>query len=113
LALDDTTWIPSLLFAALGCFFLQKAVRRGAKQSWTWGRSGGEVPISRWGYAAWAMAFFSIAVIVAHPRQPPIESIVVFLASFVAIMAAGVRDTCRYNRARRGSAERGPAGWGS
>ena len=98
---SDSTWAPGFLFALLGCFFLQKALRPGAKQSWSWGRGGGPVPVSRWGYASWAVAFFSVAVIVTHAPRPPMASVVVLMASFLAMLGVGFVDTHRYNKTRR------------
>jgi Flp pilus assembly protein TadB len=93
--------MPALLFAVLGCFFLQKAIRRGAKQSWSWGRGGGAVPVSRWGYASWAITCFAIAVVITHPTAPPAASVLLLLAGFVASLVLGFVDTRRYHRTHR------------
>lgn len=97
----DSTFVPGLLFALLGCFFLQKAIRPGAKQSWSWGRGGGPVPVSRWGYASWAVTFFSVAAIVARAPEPPMAFVVVFFVCFLAVLCAGFVDTHRYDESRR------------
>ena len=101
MAPSDSTWVPGLLFAFLGCFFLQKAIRPGAKQTWSWGRGGGAVPLSRWGYASWAAAFLSIAVIIVRAPNPPLALVVGFFVSFFAMLAAGFFDTRRYNNLQR------------
>jgi len=101
LQVSDTTWVPGFLFALLGCFFLQKAVRRGAKQSWSWGRGGGPVPVSRWGYACWAASFFTIAYIVSHGPSVHPAAVVTFLVCFFATLGVGFLDTRRYNKDQR------------
>lgn len=98
-----STWVPISLFTLLGCFFLQKAIRRGAKQSWSWGRGGGPVAVSRWGYAAWAASFFAIAFIIAHAPRPPLVSVALLMACFLATLGVGCLDTHRYNKAKRAS----------
>lgn len=103
---SDTAWVPAFLFALLGCFFLQKSIRPGAKQSWSWGRGGGPVPVSRWGYASWAASFFAISVIVMHAPEPPMAAAAVFMACFLAMLAVGFIDTQRHEKARRHSDSR-------
>ena len=97
----DFTWVPGILFASLGGFFLQKAARPGAKQSWSWGRGGGPVPVSRWGYASWAATFFSIAFVVTRAPTPPMAAVAVFFLCFLAMLAVGFVDTHRYDKNRR------------
>jgi len=99
--LSESTWVPGCLFVALGLFFLQKAIRSGARQSWSWGRGGGPVPVSRWGYACWAACFFAIAAILGYGPRPPMAAVVVFLLCFVATLGVGFVDTYRYEKARR------------
>jgi phosphatidylglycerophosphate synthase len=98
---SDSMWVPAFLFALLGFFFLQKAIRPGAQQSWSWGRGGGSVPVSRWGYACWAATFFAIASILSHALRPPMAGVVVFLICFLITMGVGFVDTYRYNKAQR------------
>jgi hypothetical protein len=98
---SGATWVPGFLFVVLGCFFLQKATRRGAKRSWAWGRGGGAVPVSRWGYASWAACFFAIAWIVSRAPEPPIAAVAVFLVCFLTTLAIGFVDTHRYNKSKR------------
>jgi hypothetical protein len=86
LELSDSTWVPDLLFVYLGCFFLQKAIRRGAKQSWSWGRGGGPVAVSRWGYASWAASFFAIAFIITQAPKPPPASVALLMACFLTTL---------------------------
>lgn len=100
---SDPSWVPGFLFALLGCFFLQKAMRRGAKQSWGWGRVGGPVPVSRWGYASWAACFFAVAFIVTHAPEPPMASVAIFLACFLATLVIGFLDAHRYRKAKQTS----------
>lgn len=97
----DSTWVPVLLFAALGFFFLQTAIRRGSKQSWAWGRGGGLVALSRRSYACVAATFFSISFILAHAPSPPMESVVLFLVCFLAALCTGFIDTYRYHKTQR------------
>jgi hypothetical protein len=103
LELSDSTWVPSLLFVYLGCFFLQKAIRRGAKQSWSWGRGGGPVAVSRWGYASWAASFFAIAFIITQAPKPPPASVALLMACFLTTLGVGCLDTHRHNKAQRTS----------
>lgn len=100
MALSGSTWIPVLPFALLGVFFLQKALRAGARQSWSWGRGGGAVPVSRWGYACWAATFFAIAAIGAHAPRPPMTIVAALIVCFLATLGAGFVDTRRYRKAR-------------
>ncbi len=59
---------------ALGCFFLQKAVRRGAARSWGWERSGDVAPLSRPSYAVWGITFLVIgAVLVGVQEAKPLS----------------------------------------
>jgi Flp pilus assembly protein TadB len=92
--------LPALLFVLLGFFFLQKAVRPGARQSWSWGRGGGPVPVSRWGYAAWAATFFAIALVMAHGPRPSIAAVALFIVCFLATLGVGFIDTHRYRKDR-------------
>jgi hypothetical protein len=98
-----STWVPVFLFVLLGCFFLQKAIRRGAKHSWSWGRGGGIVPVSRWGYASWAACFFAIAFIVGRAPKPPIASVAVLMLCFLTTLVIGFVDTHHHHKARRSS----------
>jgi uncharacterized protein YneF (UPF0154 family) len=98
---SDATWVPVCLLALLGFFLLQKAIRPGAKQSWSWGRSGGSVPLSRGSYACCAATLFSIAMIVHRAPEPPMVTIVTFMLCFLAVLGAGFFDTRRYNETQR------------
>jgi len=98
---SGATWTPGFLFVLLGCFFLQKAVRPAAKQSWSWGRGGGPVPVSRWGYASWAASCFAVALIIAQAPEPPMASVLAFLACFLALLGMGFIDSRRYHKTRR------------
>jgi hypothetical protein len=100
MGLPDSTWVPGLPFALLGLFFLQKAIRPGARQSWSWGRGGGPVPVSRLGYACWAATFFAIGVIVAHAPKPPLAAVVAFTIFCLATLGVGFVDTYRYKRSQ-------------
>ncbi|MBW2543674.1 MAG: hypothetical protein JRF15_16455 [Deltaproteobacteria bacterium] len=97
----EASWIPICLLALVGAFFLQKAIRPGAKQSWSWGRSGGCVPLSRGSYACCAATFFSIALIVIRAPEPPMIAIIAFALCFLALLGAGYFDTRRYREAQR------------
>jgi len=90
--------VPMCLFASLGIYFLLKAVRRNSRRTWGWGRGGGEVPLSRLSYGIWGVIFLDIAVMLAHDGPPPGATIVILLAGFVAMIAAGTRDTIVYRR---------------
>jgi hypothetical protein len=97
---SDSSLAPVFLFGLLAAFFLQKAVRPGAKQSWSWGRGGGPVAVSRWGYACWAATFCSIAFLFAHGSSPPMAAVAVLAACFLATLGAGCVDTYRYKKAQ-------------
>lgn len=98
---SDTSWVPVGLFALAGVFFLQKAIRPDARQSWSWGRSGGSVPLSRGSYACCAATFFSIAMIVHRAPEPPMTTIIAFALCFLALLGAGYFDTRRYRETQR------------
>ena len=57
--------------------------------------------MSRWGYASWAVTFFSVAAIVARAPEPPMAFVVVFFVCFLAVLCAGFVDTHRYDESRR------------
>ena len=98
---SDASWVPVGLLVLVGVFFLQKAIRPKAKQSWSWGRSGGSVPLSRGSYACCAATFFSIAMVVDRAPEPPLSTIIAFMFCFLALLGAGFFDTRRYNRTQR------------
>ena len=80
-----------MLFGALAVFFLQKALRTGAKRSWGWGRTGEAAPLSRPSYAAWGLTFLVIGVGVGW--QPGAAAWAwLFGACFIALLVAGVVD---------------------
>ena len=85
-------WAGVLLFGGLGCFFLQKAVRRRASRRWGWGRTGAAAPLSRASYAVWGVTFLVIAAIVSGGAEVSGLLLGLLAACFVALAAAGVRD---------------------
>ena len=96
--LSPAGWVPILLFVLLGCFFLQKAIRPRAPQTWGWGRGGGEVPVSRAGYGVIGLTFLDIAALLAYGEKPPVPLAIILLLGFIAIIVVGTRDTIVYRR---------------
>jgi hypothetical protein len=99
--ITTSNWGGLALFAGLGCFFLQKAVRRKAARTWGWGRSGEAAPLSRASYAIWGIMFLLIGGILL--RGPEVEPFAVWLFAlcFVALGFAGFRDVRAEDRRRR------------
>jgi len=98
-SLSTVSWVPMGLFALLALYFLQKAVRPKARQSWGWGRTGEAAPISRTGYAVLGATFLDIAVMLAwSPGPPPTPLIVLFLVCFLTAMIVGFLDVRAYRR---------------
>jgi hypothetical protein len=95
-------WGGVLLFGTLGCFFLQKALRRNASRSWGWGRTGEAAPLSRASYAVWGATFVVIGAVVSSAPDVSALSLALLAVCFVALGAAGVRDT-RVEKRRHGS----------
>lgn len=96
------SWVPAGLFALLAVFFLQKAFRSKARRTWGWGRTGGQVPISRAGYAVWGITCSIVALILVYgeSRQLPLALALLLPACILAIVGAGARDTWRHRRNR-------------
>ena len=94
------SWVPTGLFVLLGLYFLQKAVRPKARQSWGWGRAGGKVPLSRASYGVWGLAFLNIAALIARAPNPPLWLAAPFMVLFLAILVMGFLDTRAYRRTR-------------
>ena len=95
------SWTPTGLFALLALYFLDKAVRTGARRSWGWGRTLEAAPISRTGYAVISLTFLDIAAMLAWSPRPPRVLIVVFLVCFLTLGVIGHRDTREYRRRRK------------
>jgi hypothetical protein len=93
-------WAGLLLFAALGCFFLQKALRREAARRWGWGRTGEAAPLSRPSYALWGLTFLVIAATLASAPKIGALPVALFIACFLALGVAGVLDTRAEQRRR-------------
>jgi hypothetical protein len=91
-----------LLFGALGCFFLQKAVRRNASRRWGWGRTGEAAPLSRASYAVWGATFVIIGVILSGAPDLSVLPLAWLAGCIVALAATGVRDA-RIERKRDGA----------
>jgi len=94
-AIEDATpnnWAGILLFGAMGCFFLQKALRRNAVRNWGWGRTGEAAPLSRPSYALWGFTFLVIAELVSA-RAIGALSVALFATCFIGLGVAGVLDT--------------------
>jgi len=100
LSISGKEWVPVFLFFVLGCFFLQKALRPRAKQSWAWGRSGGIVPLSRRSCFFIAATFFSIIFIIGYGPETPLISAALFLVCFLLCLVSGCVDTWRYRKER-------------
>jgi len=96
--LSPPSWVPTCLFALLAVYFLQKAVRRNAPQTWGWGRGGGEVPLSRASYAVIGVSFLDIGAMLAYDGQPPIALMIVLLLGFIAMLVMGTRDAIVWRR---------------
>jgi hypothetical protein len=86
-------WLPVVAFVLLGAVFLDKALRRRARRTWAWGRTGGGAPLSRKSYAVWAMSFFAIACAVARAPKPGIAAATAVGLGFVSIIVVGCADT--------------------
>jgi hypothetical protein len=93
-------WAGILLFASLGCFFLQKALRRNAARSWGWGRTGEAAPLSRPSYALWGVTFLVIAAALVSASKVGALSVALFAACFLALGVAGVSDVRAEQRRR-------------
>lgn len=91
-----------LLFVALGCFFLQKALRREIPRSWGWGRSGEAAPLSRTSYGVWGTTFLVIAALLATAPDVTAIPVALLAACLLALAVAGARDV-RAERRRQGS----------
>lgn len=92
------SWVPVGLFALLGLYFLQKALRPKARQSWGWGRGGGKVPLSRASCGVCGLAFLNIAALIARAPRPPLWLAALFMVLFLAILVMGFLDTRAYRR---------------
>lgn len=99
---NPSNWSGILLFAALGCFFLQKALRRDAARSWGWGRSGEAAPLSRVSYALWGATFLVIGAVLVPAPEAEAFSLALLAACFLALVVAGALDV-RAERRRHGS----------
>jgi hypothetical protein len=99
-------WVPIAGFGALGGFFVQKALRRGAKRTWAWGRGGSGPPLSRAAYGIWGITFICIAVVLAFAPRPPLGALLAFGLCFFALAVVGIADTRAYRR-RRSTPRRG------
>jgi Flp pilus assembly protein TadB len=95
------SWVPAGLFALLGLYFLQKALRPKARQSWGWGRTGGKVPLSRASYGVCGLAFLNIAALIARAPRPPLWLAALFMVLLLAILVMGFLDTRAYRRTRK------------
>jgi hypothetical protein len=99
--LSQESWSPTLLFALLALYFLQKALRPKARRNWGWGRGGGSVPVSRSAYVLFAVTFLVIAGLLAWaPGPPPACLVALLMFCFLAIIGVGFRDTWSYRRGR-------------
>lgn len=90
-------WPTFLLFGALAGNFLYKATVRSASRTWSWGRGGGTVPLSRFSYAVWGLTFVYIMALtgVRWQTQPPI-AFGGLLCCFIAVIVAGMIDSYRF-----------------
>jgi len=85
-------WV-AFLFASLGLFFIQKAIRNNAVRSWGWGRTGDAAPLSRVSYTLWGAMFILIGIIISRGPQLNILWVTVFFAFFIALGVSGFIDT--------------------
>ena len=104
--LSPVSLVPTSLFALLGLYFLLQAIRRNTRRTCGWGRGGGEVPLSRVSYGIFSVIFFDIALMLAYDGPPPRTITIVLLVGFVAMIAAGTRDTIIYRRKQDPSGKR-------
>jgi len=87
------SWLPVLGFVALGTFFLQKAVRRTAKRTWSWGRGGSGPPLSRRSYAVCGVGFMAIAWVLREAPHPSVSAVAALMLSFVLMLGSGFADS--------------------
>lgn len=90
--------MPIALFFVLGIVFFDKAFRRTARRSWAWGRSGGEVALSRRSYAIIGLTFFTIAFIIRRVPEPGWIAVAAIGVCFVLVIATGSADTHAYRK---------------
>lgn len=100
-------WLPVGAFVLLGVVFCDKALRRGARRTWAWGRTGGGVQLSRKSYAVWALTFFAIAFAIARAPKPGVAAAVTLALCFVSVIVAGFADT-RAGRKKDTESGQGP-----
>ena len=96
-------WIPIFVFVFLGVIFLDMALRRGARRTWAWGRTGGGAPLSRRSYGIVGLTFFAVAFTVARAPDPGWAAAAAIGVCFVGIIASGFADTRAAERNRAGS----------
>ena len=86
-------WIPIAAFVVLGAMFFDKALRRRARRTWAWGRSGGKVALSRRSYAVLGLMFFTIAWVVARAPEPGWIAAAAIGLCFLLAIVSGFADT--------------------
>jgi len=85
--------LPIVAFVLIGLIFLDKSLRRGARRTWAWGRTGERVSLSRSSYAVWAVTFFTIAFTLSRVTKPGLGTAAAIAACFVAVIVMGFVDT--------------------
>jgi hypothetical protein len=88
-------WLPVAAFVLLGVVFFDKALRRGARRTWTWGRVRGGASLSRKSYAIWGTTFFAITFAVARVSKPGIIAGIAIGLCLISIIVSGFADTSK------------------
>jgi|GEM_PF-2186862 len=91
--------IVPLLFAALGIHLLVHALRPRARRTWSWGRGGGSVGLSRVSYAIVGMTLLLAGAVLFTGPHPPLLLAALLLASVLGVIVSGIVDTRRARRA--------------
>ncbi len=94
-------WIPILGLVLLAAVLLDKALRRDARRTWSWGRGGGTVPLSRAAYGVWGITVLCTAWVLAQAPHPGPLAALALAGCLIAIAVVGISDHRAQRRARR------------
>ena len=97
----NASWTPQLIFIGLSIFFLFKGLVPSASRTWSWGKVGGKVPLSRTSYCVCGLAFLNIAALISSGPKPPLLLAGLFMGFFLAVIAMGLLDTWVYRRKQK------------